>query len=246
MTWLGLLLVGVAVTDLGHSLRPRRWVPEGVGAVTVVVLAALAGLDRPADLLAVGLVVLLVLGWAAAVRHGLDRHRPWLPLTLFGVAMAAAIVAAPWAGPGGGAIGEWLAGAPWDVLAGVEVGELLAVAGGLLAQCSTGNLLVRLVLNLTGTENPVDAAGASVGTALKGGRLLGPMERVVILGLGLAGQVTAASLVIAAKGLIRWPEIQSFRRSGSGPSITDVTEYFLVGSFVSWLVALGTVVVVST
>ena len=46
---------------------------------------------------------------------------------------------------------------------------------------------------------------------LRGGRLLGPMERVLILGLGLAGQLTAAGLVIAAKGLIRFPELQAKR-----------------------------------
>ncbi|QYJ05354.1 hypothetical protein KUV85_06660 [Nocardioides panacisoli] len=242
MSWLGLLLIGVAVTDLGHSLRPRPWLPEIAGAAAVVVTVLLAGLVGPWDLLAAALVLVVVLGWATAVRHGLDRDRPWLPLTLLGGAVTAAVACAPWAGEGGGPLGEWLAAAPWQALAGVEVGQLLAVTGGLLVQCSTGNLVVRLVLSLTDTTNPVDAAG--VGTALKGGRLLGPMERVVILGLGLAGQVTAASLVIAAKGLIRWPEIQSFRRSDGGPSITDVTEYFLLGSFVSWLVALATLVLV--
>ena len=76
-------------------------------------------------------------------------------------------------------------------------------------------------------------------------RLLGPMERVLILGLGLAGQLGAAGLVIAAKGLIRFPELQS-KRSDSvavdGAGIDQVTEYFLVGSFVSWLLALGSLV----
>ena len=72
--------------------------------------------------------------------------------------------------------------------------------------------------------------------SLKGGRLLGPMERLLIVGLGLAGHVTAASIVVAAKGLLRFPELQ--RGSGAGgPS--DVTEYFLIGSFASWLLALG-------
>ena len=68
------------------------------------------------------------------------------------------------------------------------------------------------------------------------------MERVLIIGLGLAGQLTAAGLVIAAKGLIRFPELQSKRsdrESVDGAGIDEVTEYFLVGSFVSWLVALG-------
>ena len=72
---------------------------------------------------------------------------------------------------------------------------------------------------------------------LKGGRLLGPLERLFILGLGLAGQVTAAGLVIAAKGLIRWPELSAYSREEES-HIDKVTEYFLVGSFVSWLVAL--------
>jgi hypothetical protein len=83
---------------------------------------------------------------------------------------------------------------------------------------------------------------------LKGGRLLGPMERLVILGLGLAGEFGAAGIVIAAKGLLRFPEIQAAARytnaSGGYPGgpagIDDVTEYFLVGSFVSWLIALAT------
>ena len=70
----------------------------------------------------------------------------------------------------------------------------------------------------------------------EGGRLLGPMERLVILGLGLAGDYTAAGIVVAAKGLLRFPELQAARKE---PTIAAVTEYFLVGSFTSWLLALG-------
>jgi hypothetical protein len=66
----------------------------------------------------------------------------------------------------------------------------------------------------------------------------------------LAGEFGAAGLVIAAKGLLRFPEIQATARgrtatdpAGSYPGgpagIDDVTEYFLVGSFVSWLIALA-------
>lgn len=246
MSWLGLLLVGVALADLGHSVRPVRWVPECVAAVVTLAVGLLAGLTDPRDLVALVVIGAIVLGWGQAVRHGFGRDLAWLPLLLLGAALALGIALSPWAGAGGGPIGRWLDLAPWGSLAALGVGEFLLVAGGVLVQCSTGNVVVRLVLAATGTVNPVDAAGASYGTGLKGGRLLGPMERLVILGLGLAGQITAASLVIAAKGLIRWPEIQSFRRTGNGPSITDVTEYFLVGSFVSWLVAFATVVLVAT
>ena len=124
---------------------------------------------------------------------------------------------------------------------------MLLVVGLLLVNLSTANVLVRLVLVAVGAMRPVlpdDLATADdpqPSDQLRGGRLLGPMERVLILGLGLAGQLTAAGLVIAAKGLIRFPELQATRKDGSGVDgvgIDHVTEYFLVGSFVSWLVAL--------
>ena len=62
------------------------------------------------------------------------------------------------------------------------------------------------------------------------------MERLLILALALAGQVTAATVVVAAKGLLRFPELQARREQ---ERIHRLTEYFLVGSFASWLVALG-------
>jgi hypothetical protein len=70
------------------------------------------------------------------------------------------------------------------------------------------------------------------------------MERLLILGLGLAGQLAAATAVVAAKSIIRFPEInaQKAKANGSGDlgiGIDEVTEYFLVGSFASWIIALG-------
>ena len=119
----------------------------------------------------------------------------------------------------------------------------LLLAGVVLLQLSTGNVLVRLVLAATGTitTNP---HGASQGPErrLKGGRLLGPLERMFILGLGLAGNLTAAAIVVAAKGLLRWPELSSPTEQDR---VHRLTEYFLVGSFVSWLVALAGLVLLS-
>ena len=118
-----------------------------------------------------------------------------------------------WGGPGG----YW---APETLLLG---------AGVLLVQLSTANVLVRLVLDAVGVP------ASDNEKSLKGGRLLGPMERLLIVGLGMAGQLTAAGLVVAAKGLLRFPELQRGARSGA----SDITEYFLIGSFASWLLALG-------
>jgi hypothetical protein len=49
------------------------------------------------------------------------------------------------------------------------------------------------------------------------------MERLLILGLGLAGQLAAATAVVATKSIIRFPEInaQKARENGSIASMTS-------------------------
>ena len=89
---------------------------------------------------------------------------------------------------------------------------------------------MRLVLAATDTDNPRAAEPVRSRERLKGGRLLGPMERVFIVGLGLAGQLTAASDRGRGEGLLRFPELQAARDEEHGPGIHVVTEYFLVGS----------------
>jgi len=159
------------------------------------------------------------------------------------VAFVVAVVMAPAAGEAGGVLGDWLRHDPLPVLDGLGADRVLLLVGAFLVQLSTGNVLVRLVLAATGTVNPAKSGGVDdPQTQLKGGRLLGPMERVFILGLGLAGQLTAASIVIAAKGLLRFPELQS---KPEQERIHRLTEYFLVGSFVSWLLPLGALVLLA-
>jgi hypothetical protein len=110
--------------------------------------------------------------------------------------------------------------------------------GVVLLQLVTGNQLVRLLLGSVGAVKPAGEPQPS--DKLKGGRLLGPMERLLILGLGLAGQLAAATAVVAAKSIIRFPEINAQKAKENGNiGIDAVTEYFLVGSFASWIVALA-------
>lgn len=244
MSWLGLLLVGFAVTDLVFSVRPMRHVPEAAGATAAVLFGLLAGLTEPRDLIALLVIAALTVGWGQAVTRGFASDREWGPLALFGTALTLAVALSPYAGHTGGPVGRWLQVTPIAVLADLDGDQALLLAGVMLAQLSTGNVLVRLVLAATGTVDPARGSGRDVPTyRLKGGRLLGPLERVLIVGLGLAGELTAASVVVAAKGLLRWPELQAARDEPSaGPGIHQVTEYFLVGSFVSWMVALGSLV----
>jgi hypothetical protein len=116
---------------------------------------------------------------------------------------------------------------------------LCALLGVVLVQFATANQLVRLVLGSVGAVRPAGEPQPS--DRLKGGRLLGPMERLLILSLGVGGQVAAASAVVAAKGIIRFPELNAQTTRNGGVGIDEVTEYFLVGSFTSWLLALGSI-----
>jgi len=80
-----------------------------------------------------------------------------------------------------------------------------------------------------------DLAGSAplVEPALKGGRLIGPLERILVLALTLAGMYPLVAAILAAKGIVRFPEIS--RDSAAG----NRAEYFLIGSLVSWVIALA-------
>lgn len=236
MSWIAVLMVGIALADLGHSIRPVRFVPECVGAGVAVLVGILCGLTELRDVLALVVIVAVVVAWGVTVREGFGRDRAAVPLLLIGAALTVAVLVAPAAAPAGGLLEDWLSQGPLPVLDGLDADRVLLLVAAFLVQLSTGNVLVRLVLAATGTVNPARAGGIDdPSTQLKGGRLLGPMERVFILGLGLAGNLTAASIVVAAKGLLRFPELQS---KPDQTRIHRLTEYFLVGSFVSWLVPL--------
>ncbi|PRY56058.1 hypothetical protein BCF74_1205 [Knoellia remsis] len=250
MTWLGLWLLGIGVADLLRAVEQRRVrraaVP--VGAVVSLVTAVLAGLTGVADLVAIIASIGPLAAWAAlsdrSLRRGGGHVEALLVLALTGAAL---VGFSGFASPADGPLASWLAWADVPLVGSAEsLDTVLLVVGLFVANLSTGNIIVRLVLVSVGALRPSESTEHPSDTPepprLKGGRLLGPMERVFILGLGLAGQVTAASIVIAAKGLLRFPELQAVRKSDGaevrGAGIDEVTEYFLVGSFVSWLVAL--------
>mgnify|MGYP006906538022 FL=1 len=70
------------------------------------------------------------------------------------------------------------------------------------------------------------------------------MERLLIIGFGAAGHIEAAAVVVAAKGILRFPELQAAARR-EPRAVDEVTEYFLVGTFASLLVALASVVLLT-
>lgn len=241
MIWLGLLLLGCAVADILNRPKAPRVLPEAIGAAVVIVVGILAGQRTALDLIALVVVAALVIAWSRTVARAFDTGSAVVPLAVLGAAVALTVISSGLASPVSGAFASWWSGLVWPPAARVTPDRALLVLGVLGAQLSTGNVIVRLVLAATGTVNPARRdSGAATDPAdpasdLKGGRLLGPMERVLIIGLGLAGNLTAASIVVAAKGLLRFPELSSRKDQ---EHVHRLTEYFLVGSFVSWMLAL--------
>ena len=235
MTTLAVFLVAVGVADICRRLTDRRWPALAAGPITVVVVATLAGLWHFGDV-----VLLLVAGFAAAawIRLGARAERTGIrhgtALLTFGATAAVLAVLSGWDSPAAGLLARWLR---WVGLDSVDPDRALMIAGVVLLQLVTANQLVRLILGAVGAVRPAGEPQPS--DRLKGGRLLGPMERLLIVGLGLGGQLAAASAVVAAKGIIRFPELSAQRKDGNGSGIDEVTEYFLVGSFASWLIAMA-------
>ena len=75
------------------------------------------------------------------------------------------------------------------------------------------------------------------GSSMRGGRWIGPLERILILLLASVEAPAAIAAIVAAKGVIRFPEISQDRAG-------QKAEEFLIGSFASWILAvLGAVTI---
>ena len=101
---------------------------------------------------------------------------------------------------------------------------IAAPVGGLILT-SPSNWMVRYVLHLARKEPPA--------LANRAGRWIGVLERLLIYVLVLSGSAAAAGLVVAAKSILRFPEI-------SGKPAAIDPEYVLIGSLASWLLAFST------
>lgn len=250
MSVVAALLIALAVTEVPW-LRPRPaqasgrggplpWAASAAGIVSVLAVLALTG-DWSVGRVVLGLVaVATVLWWLhTAHRTAAGPGSPRGALLVLGVGCAILLAFAGHDTPSGGVLRSWLSHAAPPRLSTADPDRVLMTLAVAVAQLGPANRIVRLVLTVTGTLRPPGQPQAS--DALRGGRVLGPLERLLILSLALAGQVTAAGFVTAAKGLIRFPELTAQRGRGeiNGVGIDAVTEYFLIGSFVSWALALG-------
>ncbi|GAA0976022.1 hypothetical protein ENKNEFLB_02230 [Nocardioides aquaticus] len=238
----GLWLAAIGASDLLRAsqdvVTPRRLL-ACLGVATTVLLVGLLRLDPGVGPGALLLAVLggLVATWLVSSTLALDpRRTPQQRDVGRAVAFAALAVGGLTALLGVQAVTTTLT---WpDVLSRTvaarwPAADLVVATGVVLAQLVTANIVVRLLLDAVGVPATTNEK------RLKGGRVLGPMERILIVGLGALGELTAAAIVVAAKGLLRFPELQRAQRGPEADGPSDVSEYFLIGSLASWLVALG-------
>jgi hypothetical protein len=228
MILLSMLLATLGVADLVRpenraSTRLQGIVATVVGGAVLVLLASGLAIGTAAwTVVPVGLVLLVA--WILLTPVGvIQTDRPWPVGGLAVVAVAA--LAVPQPGVGRGWLVRWYDGLDIDVLADVSVEQFVFGAACVVFLVETANIIVRLML--IGTGPSVIATEKS----LQGGRILGPIERVFILAMAIGGHYGALSAVVAAKGILRFPEISRDTAGGSR------AEYVLVGSFVSWALA---------
>lgn len=184
--------------------------------------------------------------------QGLLRRSGSWPAVLLAVAVAVLLLWGPLP-DGTGFVVDWHDGSG---LAFVEAVPLAAVVGGVgsaLFLVDSANVVVAQALPpglqrgaVTGDEaddlrrrfgrrRRADADAEQSGDStvrLKGGRLIGPIERLLLAGFAVAGAFPVVAALIAAKGIVRFPEI---RRETTGYQ----AEYFLIGSLVSWAMAFA-------
>ena len=238
MEFIGIWLTGIGLGDLvaglGGDVDDTERAAKGwfFGSTLALLLSLGWGFSLGGAIL-LTLWTAITLGVWLWVRHPMEwsKTRATWTLTAVGLSLIVMIGAgAQLPAPSAGWLAERLERLPYSSLAELDPSQVILGIGALFVLQATSNALIRLLLTMVGTslEGPGD---------ITGGRIVGALERTLIWGLGLSGQLTAAGLVIAAKGLIRFPEISREAEA----RLHKVTEYLLVGSLASWSLALAAI-----
>lgn len=231
-------LLAFAVTDLVRwhptCLDPMRSVGSVVAGVGATVAVAMLSNAVPWPIPVIGAAAAAVL----LIWVSLDylKSRPIWGIALVGGVLIALFALSGSADPLDGSLVDWYEGLGFSFVEAVSLDQFVLGVAAALFLLATTNRVVRLVLD---AAIPDWASGEDT---LKGGRVLGPLERLIVGAIVLAGDPAAAAIVIAAKGLLRFPEI----REGDGPGPEAITEYFLIGTLTSLLIAALLAVLVAS
>ena len=172
-------------------------------------------------------VILLLLAAAVAAPAWWTTRRPWwwaLPTLALGLAGVAAVLTEPVTSAVGRFTERPAPAVVAGVLAAVVVGGPLTTA---VLRAVSGRSAPRAGPHQT--RSRPDAAIASAADVLRGGAWIGALERLAVVTSLLAGWPEGLAVVLAVKGLGRYPEL---RHPGAA-------ERFIIGTFCSVLWAAG-------
>ncbi|WP_337004215.1 MULTISPECIES: hypothetical protein [unclassified Microbacterium] len=248
----GFILLAVGAADLVRQFSPRRWIGYLAAAVVLLLLGSVSDAVLP-------MLAALVVGalWVWCMPDDRPALAGFWPAVLLAVVAVGAVV---WIG---GRDHAGLIGTVWQLRSpfGEVSFDLAMLAVGVsVFLLESANLVVRAALDGEHTWRPAEQVAETrpipddepgkeseeesgqepqAPTAVdpregfKGGRLIGPLERLLVLILTLAAAYPILAAMLAAKGIVRFPEISRDGETGAR------AEYFLVGSLVSWVIALG-------
>jgi len=252
-----LVLFSFGVCDLVRWSRDRvEWWHAALavlcGAAATFAIAALAGLSLWTSAIA-GAGALIVLsvwsGFGAGTGEGSepkDADGPEVRAT-FAVILVIFVLVASTAATGAtqgveGPLAEWYEGLGFGFASQgkIPVDQFIMALGAALFLLATGNRIVGHALAATNASLLVRGE-----SKFKGGRVLGPMERLLVAAGVVSGSLAGAGLVVAAKGLLRFRELRpgpgnggkEDSDSGEQPGLDESTEYVLIGTFASVLIA---------
>lgn len=231
------LLVGVsAVVALGVLVG---WpvLHLGAGGVVVIILVATAWLCCGLVSQAQWEKSLRIRQWVrvgrGASENGADRLEPLIRLVHAGLLLLAVALCVVVSQPLGSRAAKMSAVVGVVILLAVPANRVVADILAVARHSTQGNGEVAAGCVPSQESGRQDELGSS----MRGGRWIGPLERILILLLASVEAPAAIAAIVAAKGVIRFPEISQDRAG-------QKAEEFLIGSFASWiLAALGVVVV---
>lgn len=253
-----MILVASLLTVLGASdlTRPSDVAPTkqqrartwflGVALIAIVGW----GLDLAPWVALVGFTV--AAGWWLVTPA--TRHTPWAVAGLAVLLVVLALFVEPTLNEPAGPFVNWLDQSRPPLFEGIAFSVLALAIGGLAFLLNTANIIIRVLIDRTDIKKQMLATDgdevrevgdrddehqqeheqeeADEQAPLRGGRFLGPVERILIVSLGIAGQFTAIAAIVGAKSIIRFPEISKSDQRGAA------AEYFLIGSGISWGISL--------
>ena len=244
-----MIILAILFAALGVADAVRTWhrgYPWSFVAAAAVILAI--GLTSNAGWW-MTLDAAALVGWLVLTRPRASRRAGYWALALLAAVIIAIVLLGGLLPVASGPLPEWYAQLPYAALAAVPFTSFAVAIGGVLLLNETANVIVRIALTRMTVDAPT--VGASVErtsrgwrrkpvplppvAVLRGGRAIGPLERLFLFVLAVTGQFVAIAAVVAAKGIVRFPEISKDDAGGSK------AEYFLIGSLTSWATVLAVV-----